>query len=105
MTLEIATALNVDVTYGWLVTQVASGGPADKAGLKGGTSQIQVVGGQITAGGDIITALGWTRIRNSDDLLSYLEQDTTPNQTIDVTILRNGETMTLQVKLGALPTA
>jgi S1-C subfamily serine protease len=101
MTYEIAKALNVDVTYGWLVTDVTSGGPADKAGLKGGTSQIQVAGSQVTVGGDIIIAFDGTRIRNTDDLSTYLEENTLPNQTIDVTIIRNGATLTLPVKLEA----
>ena len=39
MTYEIAKALNVNVTYGWLITGVTSGGPADNAGIKGGTTQ------------------------------------------------------------------
>jgi S1-C subfamily serine protease len=101
MNYEIARALNVNVTYGWLVTEVTSGGPADKAGLKGGTSQIQLAGGQVTVGGDIIVAFDGTRIRNTDDLSTYLEENTLPNQTIDMTIIRNGATMTLPVKLEA----
>jgi S1-C subfamily serine protease len=103
MTIEIAKALNINVTYGFLITDVASGGPADNAGLKGGTSQIQVAGNQVTVGGDIVIALDGTRIRNTDDLLSYLEEFTLPNQTISVTVIRNGETMTMPLKLGALP--
>jgi S1-C subfamily serine protease len=103
MAFDIAKALNVNVTYGWLVTQVTSGGPADNAGLKGGTSQVQVSGSQVTVGGDIIIAFDGTRIRNTDDLSTYLEEHTLPNQTIDVTIIRNGETMTLQLKLGTRP--
>jgi S1-C subfamily serine protease len=103
MNYDIAKALNVDVTYGWLITEVTSGGPADKSTLKGGTSQIQVSGNSITVGGDIIIAFDGTRIRNTDDLSTYLEEKTLPNQTIDVTIIRNGETLTLPLTLGARP--
>jgi S1-C subfamily serine protease len=103
MTYDIANALNVNVTYGWLVTGVTSGGPADQATLKGGSSQIQVAGNTITVGGDIIIAFEGTRIRNTDDLSTYLEENTLPNQTINVTIIRNGETMTLPLKLGTRP--
>jgi S1-C subfamily serine protease len=104
MTYEIAKAVNVNVTYGWLVTGVTSGGPADKATLKGGTSQIQVASNSITVGGDIIIAFDGTRIRNTDDLSTYLEENTLPNQTINVTIIRNGETITLPLTLGTRPT-
>jgi S1-C subfamily serine protease len=103
MNYDIGKALNVDVTYGWLITGVTSGGPADKATLKGGTSQIQVSGSSLTVGGDIIIAFDGTRIRNTDDLSTYLEENTLPNQTIDVTIIRNGETFTLPLTLGARP--
>jgi len=103
MTYEIAGALNVNMTYGWLVTQVTSNGPADKAGLRGGTSQVLVVGEWVIIGGDIIIAVDGTRITNMDDLLTYLETNTAPGQTINLTIIRNNQTMTLRVELGTRP--
>lgn len=105
MNYEIAKALNVNVTYGWLITGVTSGGPAEKAGLHGGTSQITVSNNYVTVGGDIVTALNGTRIRNMDDLSTFLEEQTLPNQTVDVTIIRNGQTMTLPLKLGTRPSS
>ena len=98
---EIAKALDVDVTYGWLVTQITSGGPADEAGLKGGKSQMQIASDMVVVGGDIIIQLDRTRIRNMDDLSTFLEEQTLPDQTIEVTLIRDGQTMTLQLKLGA----
>ena len=103
MTYEIANAMGVDVTYGWLVVQVASGGPADDAGLQGGTSQVTVAGETVTVGGDIVIALDGARIKGIDELSTFLEENTSPDQTIDVTIIRNGETMTLQLTLGTRP--
>ena len=64
------------MTYGVLLEQVTSGGPADKAGLKAGTTQTTVDGNTIIVGGDIITAINGTRIVNSDDLASYLVAST-----------------------------
>lgn len=103
MTLEIGNALNVNVTYGWLVAGVTSNGPADKAGIEGGSKQINVAGNQITVGGDIIIAFDNTRIRNTDDLSTYLEENTLPGETINVTLIRNGQTVTLPLKLEARP--
>ncbi len=103
MTLEIANALKVNVTYGWLVAGVTSNGPADKAGIDGGSRQINVAGNQVTIGGDIIVAFDGTRIRNTDDLSTYLEENTLPGETINVTLIRNGQTMTLPLKLDARP--
>lgn len=90
MTFEIAQTMNTNVTYGVLITQVTSGGPANKAGLKGD---------------DIITAINATyiamRIRSMDDLSTFLEEYTSPNQTVNVTIVRNS--LTLPVELGTRP--
>lgn len=103
MTYEIATAMNTNITYGWLIVQVVSGGPADQAGLQGGTQQVQIAGKWVTIGGDIIIAINETRITNIDDLSTYLEEHTLPGQTINVTIVRNNQTMTLAVELGTRP--
>jgi len=103
MTYGIAQAMKVNVTYGWLIAQVTSGGAADKAGLRGGMTQAQVEGSTVTIGGDIITAINGTRIKNGDDLSTYLEEYTLPDQTINVTILRNDQTLTLPVTLGTRP--
>jgi S1-C subfamily serine protease len=103
MTYEIAKTMNVNETYGWLITQVTNGGPADEANLQGGTRQITVAGQSIIIGGDIIIALSGTRITGTDDLSSFLEEHTLPDQTIDVTIIRNGQEMTLPLRLGTRP--
>ena len=90
MTFETAQAMNTIVTYGVLIAQVTSGGPANKAGLKGD---------------DIIIAINATyiamRIRSMDDLSTFLEEYTSPNQTVNVTIVRNS--LTLPVELGTRP--
>ncbi len=100
-------AMNTTVTYGWLISSVTSGGPADTAGLRGGTTQFSDpnpnVGTYVTIGGDIITAINGTRIKGEDDLSSYLEEYTLPGQTINVTVVRNNQTITIAVKLGTRP--
>jgi len=103
MTYSIARAMNTNVTYGWLISQVTSGGPADRAGLHGGTKQVQVDGTLVTIGGDIVIAIDGTRIRNKDDLSTYLEERTSVGQTINVLLVRNSETLTLSVTLGVRP--
>lgn len=103
MTYGIAEAMKVNVTYGWLIAQVTSGGAADKAGLIGGTTQTQVEGTTVTIGGDIVIAINGTRITNIDDLSTYLEEYTLPGQTINVTLVRNNQTLTLPVELQARP--
>jgi len=103
MTYGIAQAMKTNVTYGWLIAQVTSGGAADKAGLKGGTTQTQIEGTAVTIGGDIIIAINGTRIKNMDDLSTYLEEYTLPSQTISLTIVRNNQTLTLPLELQERP--
>jgi len=103
MTYEIAKAMGTNITYGLLITQVISGGPADTAGLRSGTQQARILGNWVMIGGDIIIAINETRITNMDDLSTYLEEYTLPDQTINVTVARNNQTMTIPVKLGTRP--
>ncbi len=103
MTYDIATAMDTNFTYGWLIVQVVSGGPVDDAGIQGGTQQVLVAGEWITIGGDLIIAIDKTGITNLDDLSAYLEEYTLPEQTINVTIVRDTQNMTLAVELGTRP--
>lgn len=70
---------------------------------RGGTSQAVVGGSVVTIGGDIIVAINGTRITNLDELSTYLEEYTLPGQTINVTLVRDNQTMTLAVDLGTRP--
>jgi S1-C subfamily serine protease len=97
MNYQIANAMGTNITYGWLVESVSN-----QNGLKGGSTQATILGSKVTIGGDIIIAINGTRITNTDDLLSYLEQHTLPSQAIDFTVLRNGEIQTVSVTIGKL---
>jgi S1-C subfamily serine protease len=99
MTYQIAQAVGTNVTYGWLVESVST-----QNGLKGGPSQVTVLGIRVVVGGDIIVGINGTRITNIDALLSYLEQHTLPGQTVDFTVLRDGQTQTVAVTIGKLST-
>jgi S1-C subfamily serine protease len=107
MTYEIAKTTGGNVTYGYLIAQIISDGPADKAGLRGGTQQVLVAGEYVMIGGDIIIAINTTsvesRIRGIDDFSTFLEEYTSPNQTVYVTIVRNSQPMTVLVTLGTRP--
>ena len=103
MTYEIAKAMGANVTYGWLITQVVSGGPAANAGLKGGTKQVLIAGEYVIVGGDIIIAINGTRITGIDALSTYLEENTLPGQTIEITIVRENQTIDVAVTLGTHP--
>lgn len=103
MTYEIAKAMGVNVTYGWLITQVVKDGPADRAGLRGGTRTVYVAGSWITVGGDIIVEVNGVRVTGIDDLLSYLVENTLPGDLVNLTIIRENRRITVVVELGSRP--
>jgi S1-C subfamily serine protease len=103
MSYEIAEAMGTNVTYGWLIAQVTSGGPSANAGLQGGTKQAVVMDTQMTVGGDIIVAINGTRITGIDDMSAYLEENTLPGQTVNLTVVRDNETIFVPLELGSRP--
>ena len=97
MDYQIAQAIGTNVTYGFLVESVST-----QNGLKGGTTQVIAGADQVTIGGDIIIGINGTTIINTDSMLSYLEQNTLPGQTVDFTVVRDGQIQTVPVTIGNL---
>lgn len=103
MNYAIAQEIKINVTYGWLISQITNGGAADKAGLKVGNQQVRINNDWVIVGGDIIIAVDGTRIIAGDSLMSYLEEYTIPKQLITVTILRDNQLLNIPVELGTRP--
>jgi S1-C subfamily serine protease len=68
--------------------------------LQGGTQTKAILNDNVVIGGDIIIAINNVRIANTDDLLAYLEEHTLPGQTVAFTVVRGGQTETVQVTIG-----
>jgi 2-alkenal reductase len=83
-------------TQGAYVLGVTPGSPADDAGLIAADPNSG-------RGGDLIVAIDDQQVNDFSDLNSYLVFHTTVGQTIDVTVLRDGETTTLPLTLEARP--
>jgi serine protease Do len=101
---DIAQAMNLSPdTRGALIGTVTTGGPAAKAGLQGSNTTATINGTQGLVGGDVITAIDGQTINTMSDIIAYLSIHTQVGQTISLTILRNGQTQTVQVTLGSRP--
>jgi len=85
MDYETAQQLDVTVTYGWRIVDVLPRGPADNAGIEED---------------DIIVGINGTRMRNGDDVISYLEANTLPGETVIMEVVRDNETLEISVVLG-----
>ena len=105
LTPDIAKAMNLSPDQrGALVQSVTQGSPADEASLKVGQNQITITSGQtITIGGDVIIKYGDHPVNSSDELITYLARYGSVGETVDLTVIRNGEEILVQVILGARP--
>jgi S1-C subfamily serine protease len=94
--------LNLPVDHGALVQSVASGGPADKAGIRAGDLPATLDNHPIQLGGDIITKIAGKEIRTKDDLQAAVA-DHKSGDTVKVTLWRASKVKTVEVTLGERP--
>ncbi|HWQ45600.1 MAG TPA: trypsin-like peptidase domain-containing protein [Longilinea sp.] len=86
-------------TMGAYVISVNPGGPAEAAGLRGGSGETSIQG--LYSGGDIITAVDGHPVTNFSDFLTYLVINKGPGQDVTLTVLRDGESIDVTLTLGA----
>lgn len=99
-----AEALGLSVKSGILITGVSVNSPAEKAGLRGGTTTRVVRDIPICTGGDIIVAVNGQFVHNMDELVNYLVIQTKPADTIELMVVRGEQTLNIIVTLEARPT-
>jgi len=99
----VAKTVGLNYTYGVLIQSVTKNSPAERAGLKGGTKAVTLAGRQIYVGGDLILALDQHTIKTMEDLSSYLERETVPGQSVELTVIRDGQTLSIPVTIGIRP--
>lgn len=103
MRYELAEEMGTSTTYGWLVVEVFSHSPAERAGLRGATFEGDIYGQPVALGGDIILAINGTDTINGDAVSSYLEEYTFPGQTVMLTVEREGSEIEVPLVLGTRP--
>ncbi|HZV83810.1 MAG TPA: Do family serine endopeptidase, partial [Brevundimonas sp.] len=84
---DIARSLGLDRPQGVVVSQVYPGGPGDRAGIREG---------------DIITAVDGAEV-NDQGGLNYRVGTREPNETVQVTVLRDGRTQQIDSRVQRLP--
>jgi len=93
----------VPVEEGLLVVEVVPGGPAERAGMRGGDQLVQLGNVRIPLGGDIITAINGETIADYQALTVYLETQTQVGDTVEVTIMRGSQEQKFQLTLDERP--
>lgn len=96
VSLDEQTLYGLSQTQGAYVISVTPGGPADTAGLVGANPNTG-------NGGDLVVAIDGRPVKNFAEMNSYLIFNTKADQTIQLTILRDNEELTLSLTLGRRP--
>ena len=99
---QLVEHFELDVAKGAWIQAVNPGGPAQKAGLKGGTGEEVFQGSTFARGGDVITKLGGRPVTGAEDLAAAIARFK-PGETIDVEVTRGQQSQQVKVKLGERP--
>jgi S1-C subfamily serine protease len=102
VTPPIVEANDLPISWGVYIAAVVDGGPSEGV-LQGSTGEETVAGQSVETGGDIVYRMGDADIPTQQALSSYLALETSPGDTIDVEVVRNGRRETVRLTLGARP--
>lgn len=100
---SLVEILNLPVDHGIIVEEVIADSPAEVAGIQGGSEDQEVRGENLKTGGDIIVAINGVFVRDLHHLLGYLAENTTPGDVVTLTIIRENQTLDIEVELGIRP--
>jgi putative serine protease PepD len=99
---EMAKYLKLKIDRGAMISELAKGGPADKAGLKGGDQRIQVGNMIVIVGGDIVVKADQHDVKTNDELISYIREKK-PGDTILLKLFRKDSFIDVKITLGERP--
>jgi len=99
---EVANYLKLKVERGALIAEVVRGGPAEKAGLRGGNQKVQVGNTVVVVGGDVVLKADQHVVKTNDELIRYIREKK-PGDSIILHVLRKGKTEDIRVVLGERP--
>ena len=102
VTPELARTFRLPVDAGVLVQRVDEGTAAERAGLRGGTSDAVVAGESYSLGGDLIVAVAGKKVSSLEELRDLLGERK-PGDKVRVQIYRGANRRTLDVTLGRQP--
>ncbi len=96
---DIANQIGLPASYGVLVERTISGGPAEHAGIHGGTQKAYLGNTPIFIGGDLLVAINGDQIRTDQDIAEIMDGHQA-GDTVTVTIYRGQKRMDIKAVLG-----
>ena len=97
----VARAIGLGAPYGAMVTGVAIGSPAAKAGIRASDSDMLIGGTDYWTGGDVIVAVDGVPLRNEPQIGRMIRAHR-PGDVVTLRIVRDGTTMSIRVRLTRL---
>ena len=101
---QLRERFGLPVAKGAWVQGVTAGGPAEKAGIRGGTDETRFQAGSFRTGGDVITRIGGRAVEAPSDLAGIVAA-LDPGRTVTVETWRDGKRRPIRLKLGERPLA
>lgn len=102
LTQGLAKALELPFDRGALIIEVLRGGPAEKAGLRGGSKMVQVGNALIPVGGDLVLEVDGRPIGSSEELVREIRKRK-PGDKVALKIFRERKSLEVTVILGERP--
>jgi len=105
ITPALADDLGLSVEAGVYVTLVASGSPAQEAGLRGAFDSESEAnsGASVPGGGDVVVAVDGRNVESIDELAAYLDGEKKPGDTVRLQVVRDGDELALEAALAEWP--
>ena len=92
--------LNLPTDSGVLVQQTS--GPAKKAGVRGGDTQVSIGGANILLGGDVLTKIDGKQVKSMEDVIRVVDSKE-PGDQVTLTLLRGKQQRKENVTIGSRP--
>jgi S1-C subfamily serine protease len=99
---ELVKTFNLSVKEGVLIQNVEKGGPAEKAGLQGGTTPVTIDGAELMVGGDIIVEAEGKKITSMEQIIELVNSKK-PGDKVTLKYVHEGKEKTATVTLGSRP--
>ena len=105
ITPALADDLGLSVEAGVYVTLVASGSPAQEAGLRGAFDSENEANSSssLARGGDVIVAVDGRSVGSVEELAAYLDGEKKPGDTVRLQVVRDGDELALEAALAEWP--
>lgn len=105
VTPALAKELSLSIDKGVYVTLVSQGSPADDAGLQAAFSSEAAAANSSTIepGGDVIVSVDGNDVTGIDQLATWLDQNKKPGDQVELSVLRDGEEISVTATLAQWP--